>query len=71
MRKWFQCKQCGQIFCNDILTVNRCPFCGHDYMQEVILKNRDVSPIYTIYTNTVSYQWEERKQRSVSDGKLH
>lgn len=49
MTEWFHCKKCGRLSHVEFLTVNRCPFCGHDYLSEVILKDRDVSPTYTYH----------------------
>lgn len=50
MREWFQCKKCRQIVHQSLLTVRGCPFCGHGDLFKVILKPRDVSPIYTYYS---------------------
>ena len=52
MEEWFQCKKCKQIVPQSLLTARGCPFCGHGDLVKVILKPRDVSPIYTYYPMT-------------------
>lgn len=54
MKEWFKCKQCNQLCHIEMLTVNRCPFCGSEFLKGVVLKDRDVSPVYSFTT-----QWPD------------
>lgn len=54
MSEWFQCRNCGQIIHREILTANRCPFCGNDCLSAVVLKPRDVSPTIDV-SQTIAY----------------
>lgn len=67
MEEWFKCKKCGQIFL-ELLTNNKCPFCGHNSLLKVILKSRNVSPTYTYTvenTNTlIQREWMPYKRKT-------
>lgn len=47
MKEWFECEQCNQLWHIELLTVNRCPNCGSEFLKGVVLKDRDVSPVYS------------------------
>lgn len=62
MSEWFQCNKCGNILHRELITANRCPFCGHDCLPEVILKDRDVSPTYIYHSMPNQISWMEFKE---------
>lgn len=66
MEEWFKCKKCGQIFSREICTANRCPFCGHNSLLKVTLKDRNVSPTYTYAVeNTLTQRvWMPYKRKT-------
>lgn len=64
MKEWFRCEKCGQIWHSDILTVNRCPACGHDCLFGVTLKDRDISPTYIYHSMPNQIGWMEFKEET-------